>query len=87
MSFLDDDIITKQNMVSIEENISIVDEYVETKIPNEEQRMMAIEYIQQLEFYDKMALTLSIEILGSSFDLIKSNGFKEWHTLRVKKNM
>jgi hypothetical protein len=45
-----------------------------------------MEYIRQLDFYDKIALTLSIEILGSSFDLLKSNGFKEWIQSKKKKD-
>lgn len=78
MSDLLDDITTLNNMANIEE-------YLETKIINEDERIIATEYIQQLDFYDKIALTLSIEILGSSFDLLKSNGFKEW--LQSKKKM
>lgn len=78
MSDLLDDITTLNNMANIEETPSVVDEYLETKIINEDERIIAREYIQQLDSYDKMALTLSIEILRSSFDLLKSNGFKEW---------
>jgi hypothetical protein len=87
MSYLDDDIITRKNMATFEEincetgkitNISIINEYLE-KIVNEEDRLKAIEYIKQLDYYDKIALILSIEILGSSFDLLKSNGYREWY--------
>ena len=86
MSDLLDDITTHNNMANIEENPSVVEEYLETKIINEDERIIATEYIQQLDFYDKIALTLSIEILGSSFDLLKSNGFKEWLHSNKKKD-
>ena len=94
MSYLDDDIITINNMTTIDEinfetsritHISIVNEYLE-KIVDEEDRVKATEYIQQLDYYDKVALYLSIEILGSSFDLLKSNGFYEWYQLYKKNN-
>jgi hypothetical protein len=86
MSDLLDDITTLNNMANIEETPCVIEEYLETKIINEDERIIATEYIQQLDFYDKMALTLSIEILGSSFDLLKSNGFKEWLQSKKKKD-
>jgi hypothetical protein len=86
MSYLEDDITTKHNMASIDETQCIVEEYLEKKIITEEDRISANEYIQQLDFYDKIALTLSIEILGSSFDLLKSNGYMEWFRSSKKKN-
>ena len=86
MSYLFDDITTIHNMASIQETPSVTETYLETKIINEDDRIIAIEYIQQLDFYDKMALTLSIEILGSSFDLLKSNGFKEWLQSKKKED-
>ena len=86
MSDLLDYITTLNNMANIEETPSVIEEYLETKIINEDERIIATEYIQQLDFYDKMALTLSIEILGSSFDLLKSNGFKEWLQSNKKKD-
>jgi hypothetical protein len=73
-------------MANIEETLSVVEKYLETKITNEDDRIIATEYIQQLDFYDKIALTLSIEILGSSFDLLKSNGFKDWFRSRKKED-
>ena len=89
MSYLDDDIITRNNMATIEEinceTGSIVNEYLE-KITDEEDRIKATEYTQQLDYYDKVALLLSIEILGSSFDLLKSNGFYEWYQSHKKNN-
>lgn len=84
MGDLLDDITTRNNMATIEETTDVAKEYLETKIINEDERILATEYIQQLEFYDKIALTLSIEILGSSFDLLKSNGFKEWIQTKKK---
>ena len=84
MGDLIDDITTRNNMATIEETVDVAKEYLETKIINEDERILATEYIQQLEFYDKIALTLSIEILGSSFDLLKSNGFKEWIQTKKK---
>ena len=89
MSYLEDDIITTYNMASIDKvqppiNMSVVDEYLKKISSNEDECIRAIEYIDQLSFYDKLALTLSIEILGSSFDLIKSNGFIEWSRVHKK---
>ena len=84
MGDLVDDITTRNNMATIEETPDVAKEYLETKIINEDERILATEYIQQLEFYDKIALTLSIEILGSSFDLLKSNGFKDWIQTKKK---
>ena len=84
MGDLLDDITTRNNMATIEETTDVAKEYLETKIINEDERILATEYIQQLEFYDKIALTLSIEILGSSFDLLKSNGFKDWIQTKKK---
>lgn len=84
MSDLLDDITTLNNMANIEETPSVAEKYLETKITNEGDRIIATEYIQQLDFYDKIALTLSIEILGSSFDLLKSNGFKDWFQSKKK---
>ena len=81
MSYLDDDIITRNNMATVNEyshETNVVDEYLE-KISDEGDRLKAIEYVGQLDFYDKVALHLSIEILGSSFDLLKSNGYHEWY--------
>lgn len=86
MGDLLDDITTRNNMANIEETPSVAEKYLETKITNEGDRIIATEYIQQLDFYDKIALTLSIEILGSSFDLLKSNGFKDWFQSRKKED-
>jgi L-fucose mutarotase/ribose pyranase (RbsD/FucU family) len=86
MSYLDDDIVTKNNMATIDEHsreTSVVDEYLE-KIRDDGDRLKAIEYIGQLDFYDKVALLLSIEILGSSFDLLKSNGYHQWYSTYKK---
>jgi hypothetical protein len=85
MSYLIEDITTLHNMANIEEIPSVAENYLMTKIINEDDRIIAMDYIQQLDFYDKIALTLSIEILGSSFDLLKSNGFKEWIQSKKKK--
>jgi hypothetical protein len=85
MDYLLDDITTRNNMANIEETTNVTEEYLDTKISNEEERILAMEYIQQLDVYDKLALTLSIGILGSSFDLLKSNGFMEWIQSKKKR--
>ena len=36
------------------------------------------EYLQQIEGNDKKAYLIAFDHLGSSFNIYKSNGFKEW---------
>ena len=36
------------------------------------------EYLQQIEGNDKKAYLIAFHHLGSSFNIYKSNGFKEW---------
>jgi hypothetical protein len=88
MSFNGD--ITIHNMASIDKitdelDITIIEEYLK-KTSNEEDYIKINDYIEQLGSYDKLALTLSIKILGSSFDLIKSNGFIEWMQMYKKED-
>jgi len=37
-----------------------------------------LEYLEQLNILEKKAYSIAKKHLGSSFDLIKSNGFIEW---------
>ena len=43
-----------------------------------EQKQEIIEYLNQLNDIEKKAYRIAIEHLGSSFHILKSNGFNEW---------
>ena len=86
MDYLMDDIIVTSNMPTDEDRARIVSEYLTTNIKDEEDMMLAYEYLSHLDAYDKLALSLSIGLLGTSFDLLKSNGFKEWLHSNKKKD-
>jgi hypothetical protein len=86
MDYLMDDIIVTSNMPTDEDRARIVSDYLTTNIKDEEDMMLAYEYLSHLDAYDKIALSLSIGLLGTSFDLLKSNGYIDWlQTLRKQK--
>lgn len=86
MDYLMDDIIVTSNMPTDEDRARIVSDYLTTNIKDEEDMMLAYEYLSHLDAYDKIALSLSIRLLGTSFDLLKSNGYIDWlQTLRKQK--
>ena len=97
MEYIMEDITTRCNMpepsTTLPENISdpLIENYLEKNISryDEETYDMVIEYISGLDWYDIMALKISIQMLKSSFDLIKSNGFIEWKNekIKLKKNL
>jgi len=77
MEYLGDDIIIRSNMATIN-NDAIITNYL-SKFESDEYSMAgALEYIHQLDAYDKLAIAISIRLLNSSFDLFKSNGYIEW---------
>ena len=39
------------------------------------------DYLSTLEEHHKVAYNIAFEHLGSSFDILRSNGFKEWQKL------
>ena len=78
MNYLMDDIIVTSNMPTDEERARVVTDYLTANIKEEEEMMLAYEYISQLDSFDKLALSLSIGLLGTSFDLLKSNGYIDW---------
>jgi len=84
MDYFTEDITVTSNMPTDEERARIVDDYLTANIKDEVQMGLACEYISSLDPYDKFALSLSIGLLGTSFDLLKSNGFKEWLKLNGK---
>ena len=45
--------------------------------PLEKQREI-YDYLSELDEYDKKAYIIAYNHLGSSFNICKSNGFKEW---------
>lgn len=78
MNYLMDDIIVTSNMPTDEERARVVTDYLTANIKEEEDMILAYEYISQLNSFDKLALSLSIGLLGTSFDLLKSNGYIDW---------
>ena len=43
-----------------------------------EQQAQVIMYISQLDSIGKKAYSIGLEHLGTSFDVLRSNGFNEW---------
>ena len=78
MNYLMDDIIVISIMPTDEERACVVTDYLTANIKEEEEMMLAYEYISQLDSFDKLALSISISLLGTSFDLLKSNGYIDW---------
>lgn len=44
----------------------------------QEQQELIYQYLNQLDDHHKKAYLIAKEHLGTSFNIIKSNGFKEW---------
>ena len=44
----------------------------------EAQQKEILEYLQQLDEHHQKTYKIAFEHLGSSFNIFKSNGFKEW---------
>jgi hypothetical protein len=92
MEFLIEDIVTQFNMstnnnaeiLTTSEIDPIINEYLEQYNRDCELYSRLTEYVNQLDWYDKMALKLAIQILSSSFSLLKSNGYNEWNDKRIK---
>ncbi len=42
------------------------------------EELLVREYILEMDELDKIALRIAMEHLGTSFDIIKSNGYIEW---------
>lgn len=43
------------------------------------------EYLEQLDLKEKMVYKIAIEHLGTSFNILRSNGFSEWKKSKIKK--
>jgi len=43
-----------------------------------EKQREIFEYLSTLEEHHKVAYNIAFDHLGSSFDILRSNGFKEW---------
>lgn len=43
-----------------------------------ENQSLIVEYLKQLDFIERKAYLIAKDHLGSSFNLVKSNGFLEW---------
>ena len=48
----------------------------------EETKVLVVNYLKQLGNIEKKAYTIGKKHLGSSFNLIKSNGFLEWKSIK-----
>lgn len=58
-----------QFTLKIPEIINSYDEEIKNEI---------MEYLNQLDKLERKAYVIALEHLGSSFNIYKSNGFKEW---------
>jgi hypothetical protein len=62
--------------IAIESSLLPVSDMV-TQLPESLQKDI-YDYISQLDEYQKKAYLIAYNHLGSSFNIYKSNGFKEW---------
>jgi hypothetical protein len=53
------------------------------KYPLEKQREI-FNYLSEMDEHDKKAYSIAFNHLGSSFDIYRSNGFKEWKSKNSK---
>jgi hypothetical protein len=53
------------------------------KYPEEQQKEI-LEYLEQLDEHHKKTYKIAFDHLGSSFNIYKSNGFKEWKQTKIK---
>ena len=64
---------------------------LDIKIPEQvhtyskERQKEIFEYLQNMNEIDKKAYIIALDHLGSSFNIYRSNGFKEWK--QTKKNL
>lgn len=54
------------------------------KYPIEQQKLI-FEYLSQMDDHDRKAYDIADNHLGSSFNIVRSNGFKQW--LSSKSNL
>lgn len=65
-------------------NIDNLENELELKLPknfvsyDENTQDQIIKYLKQLDTIEKKAYMIGFQHLGSSFNLIKSNGFNDW---------
>uniref|UniRef100_A0A6C0LP95 Uncharacterized protein n=1 Tax=viral metagenome TaxID=1070528 RepID=A0A6C0LP95_9ZZZZ len=45
---------------------------------NTNEQSLVFNYLKQMSAVDKQAYLIAIDHLGSSFNIIKSNGYQEW---------
>ena len=64
-------------------NISLPDTIYKYSI--EKQREVFI-YLSEMDEHDKKAYEIAFQHLGSSFNIFRSNGFKEWQKNKVSKS-
>jgi len=62
-------------MISIYDILNKLEETQRWKIYSEKEKENIINYIDSLNNIEKKACIIAIEHLGSSFDILKSNGF------------
>lgn len=72
------------NMVSTNfDKLSIPIPDLILKYPEDQQKEI-LEYLEQLDDHHKKTYKIAFEHLGSSFNIYKSNGFKEWKQTKTK---
>jgi hypothetical protein len=68
------------NTIALKENIELPNNF--DKYPNETQKLI-IEYLNSLDKFELIAYNIGKSHLGSSFNIVKSNGYCDW--LKSKK--
>ena len=59
-----------------------VPELVKTQTPEEQREIFA--YLSSMDDHHKKAYEIALNHLGSSFNIYRSNGFKEWKQSKSK---
>lgn len=67
--------MTNEINLDLFKNIKIP-EIVKTYSPEKQKEIF--DYLQEMDDYNKKAYDIALDHLGTSFNICKSNGFKEW---------
>jgi len=75
---------TKDNMLSSDfDKLMIPIPELIRKYPQDQQKEI-LQYLEQLDEHHKKTYKIAFDHLGSSFNIYKSNGFKEWKQTKNK---
>lgn len=53
-------------------------QFIHTTYPNEDQQQEIRDFIHSLNELEIQALLIAFDHLGSSFDILRSNGYQKW---------